>query len=135
MSEKDVLIIGAGISGITVALELAQLGLSPTLIEREASIGGLSASFCCKASESCNKCFACVVDKRISEVRQRRDISILTQTELIGRQGRSRGLSSLPEEKEGAASNERFPPSSLPPGSILTMPLKKRNMDTAGIRT
>jgi heterodisulfide reductase subunit A len=53
--DKDVLIIGAGISGITVALELAQLGLSPTLIEREASIGGLSASFCCKASESCNK--------------------------------------------------------------------------------
>jgi heterodisulfide reductase subunit A len=81
---KDVSILGAGISGITVASELAQLGLSSTLIEREASIGGLSASFCCKASESCNKCFACVVDKRISEVQQRKDISILTQTELIG---------------------------------------------------
>jgi len=84
---KDVLIIGAGISGITVALELAQMGLSPTLVEREASIGGLSASFCCKASDSCNKCFACVVDKRISEVQQRPDISILTQTELTGVRG------------------------------------------------
>ena len=83
----DVLIIGAGISGVTVALELAQLGLSPTLIEKEKSIGGLSASFCCKASESCNKCFACVVDKRISEVKQRQDISILTQTEVAGVSG------------------------------------------------
>jgi len=87
LSDKDVLIIGAGISGITVALELAQLGLSPTLIEREASIGGLSASFCCKASESCNKCFACVVDKRVAEVQQRREISILTRTELTAVKG------------------------------------------------
>jgi heterodisulfide reductase subunit A len=84
---KDVLIIGAGISGITVALELAQLGLSPALVEREASIGGLSASLCCKASESCNKCFACIVDRRISEVQQHQDISIFTQTELMGVKG------------------------------------------------
>jgi len=87
IENKDVLIVGAGISGITVSLELAQLGYSPVLIERESSIGGLSASFCCKASESCNKCFACVVDKRISEVRQCQDISVLTQTELIDVKG------------------------------------------------
>jgi heterodisulfide reductase subunit A len=83
-SGGDVLIIGGGISGITVALELAQSGIPFTLIERESSLGGLSASFCCKASESCNKCFACVVDKRISEIYQRQDISILTQTEVTG---------------------------------------------------
>jgi len=81
---NDVLIIGGGISGITVALELAQVEIPATLIEKDPFLGGLSASFCCKASESCNKCFACVVDKRISEVRQRSDISILTQTNLIG---------------------------------------------------
>ena len=87
MAEKDVLIIGGGISGMTVALELAQSGIPSTLIEKEPSLGGLSASFCCKASESCNKCFACVVDKRISEIHQRQDISILTQTEVIGVKG------------------------------------------------
>jgi heterodisulfide reductase subunit A len=65
------------------------VGIPTTLIEREPSIGGLSASFCCKASESCNKCFACVVDKRISEVRNRPEISILTQTEPIGVKGNS----------------------------------------------
>jgi heterodisulfide reductase subunit A len=84
LTGNDVLIIGGGISGITVALELAQSGIPSTLIEKEPSLGGFSASFCCKASESCNKCFACVVDKRISEIHQRGDISVLTQTEVIG---------------------------------------------------
>jgi len=82
--ESDVLIIGGGISGITVALELAQSGIPFTLVEKESSLGGLSASFCCKASASCNKCFACVVDKRITEIHQRRDSSVLTQTEVTG---------------------------------------------------
>jgi len=85
--KKNVLVIGGGISGVTVASELAQSGILATLVEREPSIGGLAASFCCKASESCNKCFACVVDKRISEIQQQKDISILTQTELIGVKG------------------------------------------------
>lgn len=87
LTESDVLIIGGGISGITVALELAQSGIPFTLIEKEKSLGGLSASFCCKASESCNKCFACVVDKKLSEIDQRPDISILTQTEVVGVKG------------------------------------------------
>ncbi len=88
MTEKNVLVIGGGISGITVALELAQTGVPVTVIEREPSIGGLAASFCCKASESCNKCFACVVDKRVMEIQARRDISILTQAEVIALKGK-----------------------------------------------
>ena len=83
-SGGDVLIIGGGISGVTVASELAQSGIPFTLIEKESSLGGLAASFCCKASESCNKCFACVVDKRISEIHQGQGISILTRTEVTG---------------------------------------------------
>jgi heterodisulfide reductase subunit A len=80
-------VVGGGISGITVATELALNGIPSTLIERESSLGGLSASFCCKASEACNKCFACVVDKRVSEIRQQKRVSILTQTELTGVKG------------------------------------------------
>ena len=79
--------MGGGISGVTVAVELAQLRVPTTLIERNPSLGGLSASFCCKASEACNKCFACVVDKRMVEIRQYPEISILTQTELIDVKG------------------------------------------------
>ncbi len=81
------LIVGGGISGITVALELAQMGIPATLVEREPVLGGLSASFCCKASESCNKCFACVVDKRISDIKRLRNLSILTETEPVGLRG------------------------------------------------
>jgi len=84
---RDVLIIGGGISGITVALELDQIGIPVTLVEKESFIGGLASSFCCKASEVCNKCFSCVVDKRISEIQNRQNISLLTQTEPIGFKG------------------------------------------------
>jgi heterodisulfide reductase subunit A len=90
LAESDVLIIGGGISGVTVALELARSGIPFTLVEKEGSLGGLSASFCCKASDSCNKCFACVVDKRVSEIRQGQGISILTRTEVTSAQGDGR---------------------------------------------
>jgi len=101
MEKKEVLIIGGGISGITVALELSQLGIPVTLIEKEPILGGLSASFCCKASESCNKCFACVVDKRITDIRQRSGISVLTQTELMDVKGTTEKYHvSLKREKE-----------------------------------
>lgn len=98
---KDVLIIGGGISGITVAMELAQLGIQSVIVEKESSLGGLSASFCCKASESCNKCFACVVDKRISELPHHPEISVLTQTEVIGVKGEDgKHLITLRKRKE-----------------------------------
>lgn len=84
MLEKEVLIIGGGIAGITVAIELGQLEIPILLIEKNPSIGGLASSFCCKASESCNKCFACVVDKKISEIHQRKEIQYLTQTVVSG---------------------------------------------------
>jgi heterodisulfide reductase subunit A len=90
-NKKEVLIVGGGISGVTTALELAQLGIPTTLIEKKPALGGLSASFCCKASEACNKCFACVVDKRLSDIHQRSDISILTGTDLIDAKGDSGG--------------------------------------------
>jgi heterodisulfide reductase subunit A len=85
--QKDVLVVGGGISGITVGNELAQSGVSTLLIEKESVLGGLAASFCCKASEACNKCFACVVDKRVSEVRSGSSFSVLTGTELTGLAG------------------------------------------------
>ena len=85
--KKEVLIIGGGIAGVMVALELARMEIPATLVEREPLLGGLSASFCCKASESCNKCFACVVDKRISDIKKLQNLSIFTETEPVSLQG------------------------------------------------
>lgn len=84
MLEKEVIIIGGGIAGITVALELGELGIPSILIEKNSSIGGLASTFYCKASESCNKCFACVVDKKVSEIHQKKEIQCLTQTVVSG---------------------------------------------------
>ena len=57
--DRIVLIIGGGIAGITAALELAEMRIPSTIIERENRLGGQAGVFACKASEKCNKCFAC----------------------------------------------------------------------------
>ena len=76
------LIIGGGISGIVCALELNRLGVPVALIEKEASLGGLAARFCCKASETCNKCFACVVDRKLKEISEQSQIPQFTGAEI-----------------------------------------------------
>ena len=82
MDKVDVLIIGGGISGIVCALELNRLGVPVALIEKEASLGGLAARFCCKASETCNKCFACVVDRKLKEIGEQSQIPQFTGAEI-----------------------------------------------------
>jgi len=82
-----VLVIGAGISGIASALELANGGLSVYLIEKEATIGGYAASFCCKATDVCTKCSVCLVPEKINEVVSHPRISILVNSIVTGISG------------------------------------------------
>ncbi|MBU1626744.1 NAD(P)-binding protein, partial [bacterium] len=58
-----VLIIGGGIAGMAASLELARNDIPSVLIEKSTTIGGHSLEYCCKASESCNSCSACIVKK------------------------------------------------------------------------
>lgn len=44
-SDKRVVIVGAGVAGLTLALQLARRGLRPLVIERESEVGGLARSF------------------------------------------------------------------------------------------
>ena len=83
-NHHPVLIIGGGISGTVCALELHRLGVPVMLIEKEASLGGLASRFCCKASEACNKCFACVADKKLTELNGLAQIPKFTGAELTG---------------------------------------------------
>lgn len=78
MTDRYVLIIGGGIAGVTAALELAEMGIPSTIVERENRLGGQASDFACKASEKCNKCFACVVDNQIQEVSRRPQVKIMT---------------------------------------------------------
>jgi len=78
--ERGVLVIGAGIAGMTAAVTLADNGLPVYLVERESSIGGWASTFCCKARDICTKCSVCTVERKLKEVSAHPRISILTNT-------------------------------------------------------
>jgi len=80
LENKNVLVVGSGISGVASALELANAGISVYLVEREAVVGGHSASFCCKATDICAKCSACVVYDKIKEAVTHPQIKLLTNS-------------------------------------------------------
>jgi heterodisulfide reductase subunit A len=80
LENKNVLVIGAGISGVASALELANSGVNVYLIEKEAVVGGHSASFCCKATDICSQCSACVVHDKIKEAVTHPQIKVLTNS-------------------------------------------------------
>lgn len=80
MENKNVLVIGAGISGVASALELANAGVNVYLIERGAVVGGHSASFCCKATDICSRCSACVVYDKVKEAVSHPQIKLLTNS-------------------------------------------------------
>lgn len=61
LERKKVLVIGGGIAGMTSALELAERGVEVLLVEKEQEIGGRAGDYCCKATDQCNKCAACLV--------------------------------------------------------------------------
>lgn len=82
MEEKNVLVIGGGIAGVTSALELAQNGQKVFVVEREHSIGGHAASFCCKATEKCNKCSVCLLPEKLRKVGVHPQISLWTNSEV-----------------------------------------------------
>jgi heterodisulfide reductase subunit A len=66
--DRQVLIVGAGIAGISAALRLARQGITVHLVEKEASPGGWAATYGCKAAEACVKCSVCVVAERTEEL-------------------------------------------------------------------
>ncbi len=80
MESKNVLVVGSGISGVASALELANAGIDVYLLEREAVVGGHGASFCCKATEICSQCSACVVYDKIKEAVTHPQIKIITNS-------------------------------------------------------
>jgi len=89
LSNSSVLVIGGGVAGIACALSLAESSSNVYIIEREADIGGHGARLCCKATDVCHQCGACIVADHVERVRSHSNISILTSTELKGLSGGS----------------------------------------------
>jgi heterodisulfide reductase subunit A len=64
---KNALVVGAGVTGCSAALELARGGASVTVLERSGRIGGKVLSYCCKATDSCSRCGVCIAHDAVAE--------------------------------------------------------------------
>jgi heterodisulfide reductase subunit A len=62
---------------MTSALDLAARGVEVFLVEKAADIGGRAAEYCCKATDECNRCAACLVLQQKDKVAQEPLIQVL----------------------------------------------------------
>jgi heterodisulfide reductase subunit A len=61
---------------------LARLGLEVALVEKTPFFGGRAAHFCCKATDACQKCGACLVEDRLKALFQESRVTLLPHTQL-----------------------------------------------------
>jgi heterodisulfide reductase subunit A len=76
----NTLIVGAGIAGISAALELADAGFHVYLVEREPSIGGHMAQL--DKTFPTLDCSACILTPKMVDVGQHPNITLLTYSEV-----------------------------------------------------
>jgi heterodisulfide reductase subunit A len=76
----DTLVVGAGISGIQAALDLAEAGHQVYLVERESTIGGNMARF--DKTFPTLDCASCILTPKMTSVAHRKNVHILTQAQL-----------------------------------------------------
>ncbi|MEW6385986.1 MAG: FAD-dependent oxidoreductase [Thermodesulfobacteriota bacterium] len=81
--ENPVLVLGGGIAGITATLELTRLGHTVILAEKGPFLGGRAAHFTCKATDTCQKCGACLVEQCLLDLFAAPRLKIETQSQLI----------------------------------------------------
>jgi heterodisulfide reductase subunit A-like polyferredoxin len=77
-------IIGSGISGCTAGLELAEAGHRVIILERDSKIGGKVLSFCCKATDECQRCGVCVGQEIIAETIRHENVEVIASCDITG---------------------------------------------------
>ena len=85
-----ILVVGAGLSGCTVAYKLACNGLEVVLIEKRPEIGGRVRSYGCKAVNKCQNCGVCLSSGLWEKILQNSHIDVMTNTvlkDIIGEPG------------------------------------------------
>lgn len=68
-------------------MKLADNGFQVYLVEREPTIGGHAALFCCKATETCSRYSVCLVPVKMLEVAANPRISLVVNSEVVGISG------------------------------------------------
>ncbi len=76
-----VMVVGAGIAGITSALKIANAGYQVYLVEREEIIGGKMAQF--DKTFPTLDCSGCILTPKTSEVGRHPNIEILTKAQVL----------------------------------------------------
>ena len=79
-----VLVVGAGVAGLTASLTLADIGLPVFIVERAPEVGGWTRKWGQMFPRGCG---SNLVDELYEMVRQREDITLFTQAELVERTG------------------------------------------------
>jgi heterodisulfide reductase subunit A len=60
--KKDAVIIGGGVAGLWCASELSRMGFESIIVEKAPYPGGHVAKYCCKATDQCQRCGACLLE-------------------------------------------------------------------------
>ncbi len=80
-----VLVVGAGISGMQSALDLAEMGYKVYIVEKTPAIGGrmpmLDKTF------PTNDCSMCILSPKLVECGRHRNIEVLTMSEVVDFKG------------------------------------------------
>jgi heterodisulfide reductase subunit A len=86
---KDVMVIGGGISGITAALSLARLGIKVHLIEKSPTLGGnmVKIGKVFSPDKLTEECAMCSLAPILGEVTTNDNIDLLTLSQVIGMEG------------------------------------------------
>lgn len=82
-SSNSVLIIGGGAAGCAAAAELSRRGVPSTIVEAADRLGGLAGSHCCKSTERCERCDACLpIDVR-RDALNAADVTVMTSSLVV----------------------------------------------------
>jgi heterodisulfide reductase subunit A len=82
MRSRTVAVIGAGVAGLTAALELTRFGFHVDVIEKAAFAGGHAVRFACKATDRCVSCGACIVHQKLAQASAEPEVRILTASRI-----------------------------------------------------
>lgn len=80
--------VGAGVAGMTAAVDLARAGVKVTLFEKTPFLGGHAIQLNCKATDTCVKCGACVAEEKLLQVTQQPNVDVMAGAQIGSISGR-----------------------------------------------
>ncbi len=81
IQKKSILILGAGVSGLSAAEILGRQDVLVHLVEKSGRLGGNAGAWACMATDTCKNCGACLVPEMVENVNRLDNVTVhLNQT-------------------------------------------------------